>query len=46
MNGYGASDLRRTDGDVLDAEGKRIAHVSFNGRLWGAERKTPLDEQP
>lgn len=30
----------RDAGDVLDAAGKRVAHVSYNGRVWCADRKT------
>ena len=32
--GYGARDQRKNCGDVLDANGKKIAEVSYNGRVW------------
>lgn len=32
-NGYGASNLVRGAGDIVVA-GKRIASVSYNGRVW------------
>ena len=38
---FGASDQRSDCGDIWD-DGKRIAHISYNGRLWQADRHTPL----
>lgn len=32
-NGYGASSLVRGAGDLTDM-GKKVAHVSYNGRVW------------
>lgn len=32
-NGFGGSDLRRTDG-ALQLDDGRLMHVSFNGRIW------------
>jgi len=32
-NGYGASNLARGAGDIVDM-GKKVAHVSYNGRVW------------
>lgn len=32
-NEFGASDMRRCCGDVVD-NGKRVAVVSYNGRVW------------
>jgi hypothetical protein len=34
-NGYGASNLARGAGDIIDM-GKKVAHVSYNGRVWAA----------
>ena len=34
-NGYGASNLAKGAGDILDM-GKKVAHVSYNGRVWAA----------
>ena len=36
-NGYGASDLHPSSGNVLDENGKFVAHVSYNGRLWNRD---------
>ncbi|OGW27049.1 MAG: hypothetical protein A2X56_09980 [Nitrospirae bacterium GWC2_57_13] len=35
-NCYGASDLTRGAGDIV-AMGKKVAHVSYNGRVWVGE---------
>ena len=32
-NGYGASNLTNEAGVILDM-GKKVAHVSYNGRVW------------
>jgi len=32
-NGYGASDLNRGAGDIV-VMGKKVGHVSYNGRVW------------
>lgn len=37
-NGYGASNLAKGAGDILDM-GKRVAHVSYNGRVWATDGK-------
>lgn len=34
-NGYGSSNLVRGAGDVV-AMGKKVGHVSYNGRVWAA----------
>lgn len=31
---YGSQDFRKGCGDVLDMNGKKIAEVSYNGRVW------------
>jgi hypothetical protein len=41
MNGLGASDLRRGFGDVYNGR-KKVAHVSYNGRVWGLDGKEIL----
>lgn len=33
--GVGGSQCRRGFGDVSDETGKIVAHVSYNGRVWG-----------
>jgi len=35
-NCYGASDLMRGAGDIVSM-GKKVAHVSYNGRVWVGE---------
>ena len=37
-NCYGASDLAKGAGDIIDM-GKKVARVSYNGRLWGVNGK-------
>ena len=47
-NGMGASDMRRADGDIY-VDGKKAGHVSYNGRVWGAdgvEVKTSPQAEP
>lgn len=43
-NGYGASNLARGAGDILDL-GKKVAHVSYNGRVWAANGKEIVFEE-
>lgn len=31
---YGASDMGAGCGDIFGAERSRIAHISYNGRVW------------
>lgn len=42
-NGYGASNLAKGAGDIM-AMGKRIASVSYNGRVWAVNGKEILFE--
>jgi hypothetical protein len=46
-NGFGASDLKPTSGWLVGDDGKKIGHVSYNGRIW-AEDGTLLwpEEKP
>ena len=37
-NGYGASNLARGAGDIIDMD-KKVAHVSYNGRVWAVNGK-------
>ena len=30
----------------VSVDGKRIARISYNGRLWSPDCKTPLDARP
>lgn len=40
-NGFGASDMKRGCGDLLDAAGNIVGRVSYNGKIWiGATEKT------
>lgn len=39
--GYGMSAERRGHGDVRDEKGKKIARVSYNGRVWPPQAWTP-----
>jgi hypothetical protein len=34
IGGYGARDQCKNCGDILDTNGKKIAEVSYNGRVW------------
>lgn len=34
IHDLGASQCERGDGDVFGADGKKFAHVSYNGRVW------------
>lgn len=42
-NDYGGSDLAQGSGDVLQ-DGKRVGYVSYNGRIWKADKKTPYND--
>jgi hypothetical protein len=33
-NGIGASDMKRGCGDLIAADGRVIARISYNGRIW------------
>ena len=35
--GFGASEMRKGCGDVRDATGSLVAHISYNGRAWDGE---------
>ena len=35
--GIGMSSVARGSGDVRDEAGKVVAHVSYNGRVWGVD---------
>jgi hypothetical protein len=32
--GVGASAWERDTGNVVDAQGRLVAHISYNGRIW------------
>jgi len=40
---YGKGSGKVQPGDVLGPDGERLAHVSYNGRTWQADRKSPLE---
>jgi len=39
-NCLGSSDFKRGCGDVTDHQGKLVAWISYNGRIWNLEGKT------
>lgn len=45
-NGLGASDMKSGCGNICEANGKVIAKVSYNGRVWDATGKTMLQDLP
>jgi hypothetical protein len=44
MNDLGASDLKRDSGQIRSNDGKLIARVSYNGRVWSPDGSCLLQE--
>jgi len=44
QNGFGGSDMSRGDGTVRAGK-RKVAHVSYNGRVWTADGATLLAER-